>query len=144
MKKIILLVLSIFIFTTGTMAQESKWKVRFRMASFDPNDDSTTLAGSEDDDGQATYVDVDSDFVPEVDVTYMFNEHWGLEVIAAKTTHTIISVEGVLAGKKIGDVSLLPPTFTASGVISIVGAVINRSCTSKVASSIVTVVFKGL
>jgi len=113
MKKIILLVLSIFIFTMGTVAQESKWKVRFRMASVDPNDDSTTLAGTEDTDDQATYVDVDSDFVPEVDVTYMFNEHWGLEVIAATTTHSIIAVEGTLAGAKAGDISLLPPTFTA-------------------------------
>jgi len=113
MKNIILLALSIFIFTLGTVAQDSKWKVRFRMVSVDPTDSSTTLAGTEDTQGEATYVDVDSDFIPEVDVTYMFTKNWGLEVIAGTSNHSIIAVEGLLSGAKVGDIALLPPTFTA-------------------------------
>ncbi|PIE02167.1 MAG: hypothetical protein CSA81_08635 [Acidobacteria bacterium] len=107
MKKILFLILSISIFSFGTLAQDSKWKVRLRMVSVDPNDNSETIILTE-----GSYVDVQNDFIPEVDVTYMFTDNWGLEAIAGTSAHSIIAVEGFAAGQRTGEVSLLPPTFT--------------------------------
>lgn len=117
MKKF-LIVISLLAISIGAMAQDSKWKVRFRLTSVDPTDSSTTIAGSgrelsDGSFGPETYADVNSNITPELDITYSFTEHWALELILATTKHDLIGVDGIYAGADLGTAKLLPPTFTA-------------------------------
>ena len=101
-------VLAGFALVTATgPAMAGEWELRFRMVSVSPNDDSDEIGGT------GSTVDVDSDIVPEVDVTYMFNERWGLELIAATSSHNLRASGGTLAGANLGEVAVLPPTLTA-------------------------------
>ncbi len=59
-----------------------------------------------------TSVDVDSAWTLEVDLTYMFSEHVGLELIAATANHDLSTTGGVLGGADAGSVWVLPPTLT--------------------------------
>jgi outer membrane protein len=72
----------------------------------DPNDSSQQIGetGSE--------VAVDSATTLELDVTYMFSSHFGLEVIAATTKHDLAAAGGALNGANLGSVKVLPPTAT--------------------------------
>lgn len=84
-------------------AGDGPWKVRGRIIDVSPNESSDTIpvVGGE--------VAVDSATTIEVDVTYMFNESWGLEVIAARPSHDLSAADGT----DLGTAKLLPPTFTA-------------------------------
>lgn len=123
MKKIILAVVTILSFPAAAHAEAGDWLVRLRGIAVVPTDDSglislhaggtqTALAGSG--------VNVDSAIVPELDITYMFHKHWGIEAIAGIAKHDV-SLEGpgpALAGLgltdgfKIFDTWVLPPTVS--------------------------------
>ena len=54
---------------------------------------------------------MNDDTVPELDITYMINRHWGLELILGYSEHT---VKGVKNWNNLGDVAetkVLPPTL---------------------------------
>jgi outer membrane protein len=58
-------------------------------------------------------VKVNNSFMPEVDVTYMVADHWGLELIAATTKHSASGKTGTTGGiGKLASTWVLPPTLT--------------------------------
>ena len=57
-------------------------------------------------------VDVTSDTVPELDITYMWTPHWGTELILGTTQHTVDGNGSLAALGGIIDTDVLPPTLT--------------------------------
>jgi outer membrane protein len=58
-------------------------------------------------------VKVNNSVMPEVDVTYMVADHWGLELIAATTKHTASGKTGTTGSiGKLASTWVLPPTLT--------------------------------
>ena len=92
--------------TTLALAQDSDWIVRGRILSISPDDESTTILDT------GTGVTVDSATSLEVDLTYMFNESWGLEIVATYSSHDLETTGGALGGLDAGSVDVLPPTFS--------------------------------
>lgn len=94
------------------MAYEAgDWLVRGRIINVNPNDDSGNLyiggasTGSEG-------VEVDSDTVPELDITYMLTRNWGLELILGYSEHTVKAHKTWSALGDVIDTKVLPPTLT--------------------------------
>lgn len=75
--------------------------VRARVIGMLPDEsaDVTVLGGS---------VNVDNDWVPEIDFTYFVTDNIALELIAATTKHDVTHSSGL----GLGEVNLLPPTLT--------------------------------
>lgn len=111
------------LFTTEVNAEQGDWLIRLRGIAIVPDDSSgivsltgggtsTPLAGSG--------VGIDSTIVPELDITYMFHEHWGIEAIAGIAKHDValkgpgpaLTGLGLSDGFKIFDTWVLPPTVT--------------------------------
>lgn len=87
------------------------WLVRGRVIHVNPNDSSGTLALNGADTGLKG-VSVNSDTVPELDITYMLTPNWGVELILGYSEHT---VKGEKSWAVLGDVidsKVLPPTLT--------------------------------
>jgi len=99
---------------TGVSAaayEAGDWVVRGRIIHVDTNEDSSTIrVGGVSQPGSG--VDVTSDTVPELDITYMWTKHWGTELILGTTDH-VVDGNGTLAslGGIIG-ADVLPPTLT--------------------------------
>ncbi|MTI63009.1 OmpW family protein [Methylophaga sp.] len=98
--------------TLPAMAYEAgDWLVRGRVINVNPNDDSGNLyiggasTGSEG-------VEVDSDTVPELDITYMLTRNWGLELILGYSEHTVKAHKTWSALGDVIDTKVLPPTLT--------------------------------
>lgn len=91
-------------------AAQGDFLVRLRAINVDPSSSSgevftngSAIAGSG--------VTVDDDFQPELDLSYMVTDHWGLELILASSQHDVLG-EGTLAGLgKILDARTLPPSL---------------------------------
>ncbi len=101
----VLLPLPVFAYEAGD------WLVRGRVINVSPNDSSGTLSLNGVDQGTKG-VKVDSDTVPELDITYMLTPHWGVELILGYSEHT---VKGEKSWTTLGDVidtKVLPPTLT--------------------------------
>ncbi|MGH1421931.1 MAG: OmpW/AlkL family protein [Hyphomonas sp.] len=96
-------------------ADTNPWMVRGRVIAVMP-DESGDLSTS----GTALpgNVDIKNQYVPELDITYFFNENIAAELILAVTPHDVkatgVTVPGALTDATIdlGDVWLLPPTLT--------------------------------
>jgi outer membrane protein len=103
------------------MAYEAgDWLIRGRIINVNPNDDSGTL-DTENFNNLGKGVTVDSDTVPELDITYMITRNWGAELILGYSKHTVTlsgdaaaAVNGVVPGKSMNviDTKVLPPTLT--------------------------------
>lgn len=94
------------------MAYEAgDWLIRGRVINVNPNDSSGTLSLNGADTGFKG-VKVDSDTVPEMDITYMINRNWGVELILGYSEHTVSGEKnwGVLGD--VIDTKVLPPTLT--------------------------------
>jgi len=83
-------------------AAKGPWLVRGRALAVMPDESAsvTVLGGN---------LDIDTSIVPELDITYFFDEHWAAELILAVTPHDITHKP---TGIDIGNVWLLPPTIT--------------------------------
>ncbi len=83
-------------------AEQSPWLVRGRILAVLPDEDATVapIGGN---------LDIEDQFVPELDISYFFDEHWAAELILAVTPHEITHKP---TGLDIGEVWLLPPTLT--------------------------------
>lgn len=101
------------------MAYEAgDWLVRGRIINVNPNDDSGTLSTDLGNLGKG--VTVDSDTVPELDITYMITRNWGAELILGYSQHTVTlsgaaanAVGGSFSGSmNVIDTKVLPPTLT--------------------------------
>jgi len=81
---------------------KSPWLVRGRILAVLPDEDATVtpLGGN---------LEIEDQYVPELDITYFFDEHWAAELILAVTPHDITHTP---TGLDIGKVWLLPPTLT--------------------------------
>jgi len=96
---------------TPVMAYEAgDWLIRGRIINVNPNDDSGSLFIDGTDAGPG--VKVDSDTVPELDITYMIAPNWGMELILGYSEHTVTAEKGVAALGDVIDAKALPPTLT--------------------------------
>jgi outer membrane protein len=94
----------------GARAEQGDWLVRLRAIVVDPDDSSSTVR-SEGAPIAGSGVAVDDDTVPELDITYMLRDRWGLELILASSQHDV-SGTGSLAGVgKILEARTLPPSL---------------------------------
>ncbi|MDO7596825.1 MAG: OmpW family protein [Pseudomonadota bacterium] len=97
---------------TPAMAYEAgDWLVRGRIINVNPNDDSGTLTLNGVDSGLRG-VKVDSDTVPELDITYMVDRNWGIELILGYSEHTVTGEKGWAGLGDVIDTKVLPPTLT--------------------------------
>ena len=87
------------------------WLVRGRIINVNPNDSSGTLSLNGADTGLKG-VKVDSDTVPELDITYMLTPHWGVELILGYSEHTVKGEKTWAALGDVIDTKVLPPTLT--------------------------------
>ncbi len=94
------------------MAYEAgDWLVRGRIVNVNPNDDSGTLSINGVDQGTKG-VKVDSDTIPELDITYMVDRNWGVELILGYSKHTVSGEKSWSALGDVIDAKVLPPTLT--------------------------------
>lgn len=107
------------------MAEAGDWVVRARVVNINPDEDSNLTAftappgGGVRLDGELT---VDSNTIPELDISYYVTKNIALELILAlgskhdvklkKTTDTLSNTPGFL-NENLGEVNVLPPTLTA-------------------------------
>ena len=104
--------LCLLILSTSVSANDhDRWIVRLRAINIAPDDSSgdievngTSVAGSG--------VGVDEDIVPEIDITYMFTKHIGLELILATSNHNVTARGTLGALGKVINTDVLPPTLT--------------------------------
>lgn len=96
-------------------AEEGDWMVRGRVLGVLPDESGTLKVGGTTIPGD---VDIGDQYVPELDITYFFNDNFAVELILAVTPHDV-KATGVTVGPltdatiDLGDVWLLPPTLTA-------------------------------
>lgn len=95
------------VFADAQGNQDSPWVFRGTLAYVAPNDDSGPVLGN---DG----VTVDASFGLGLSFTYMLNQSWGIEVLAASPFTHDITGTGALAGLDIGDTKQLPPTLSVT------------------------------
>lgn len=121
MKRIFLSLIAVSFFSAN--AQEAKtdfnkdykkWEVRLRGIGVVPNESAKiSIIGGD--------VNISNTFVPELDFTYFFTEHFAAELILGTTKHNVKTVASDIsavggpttADVDLGSVWLLPPTLTA-------------------------------
>ncbi|PHS30701.1 MAG: hypothetical protein COA95_08325 [Methylophaga sp.] len=103
---------------TPVMAYEAgDWLIRGRILNVNPNDDSGNLYVTSANTSLGDGVTVDSDTIPELDITYMITPNWGVELILGYSEHDVDSQNPAktAAGVDLGQVinaKALPPTLT--------------------------------
>jgi outer membrane protein len=120
MKKTIATVLMAAAFAPAVaMAEQGDWVVRMRAAHINPNEDSNlrATAGGTTLTGELT---VDSNTIPELDISYYVTKNIALELIlAVGSRHDVKLTKSALNGvaapalnENLGEVNVLPPTLT--------------------------------
>jgi len=79
----------------------TKWLIRGRLIDVAPDESNGTVGGA------PAPLTADNSIVPELDITYFFNDNIAAELILAVSPHDV-----KLGGTVISDVLLLPPTLT--------------------------------
>lgn len=100
------------------MAYEAgDWLIRGRIININPQDSSSSLSTSGlGDIGKG--IGVNSDTIPELDITYMISRNWGVELILGYSEHTVRTHKaagatvGSLGSRDVIDTKVLPPTLT--------------------------------
>ncbi|PHR62543.1 MAG: hypothetical protein COA47_03870 [Robiginitomaculum sp.] len=80
------------------------WQVRFRAIIVQPDESSSTSIGG--------FTDHSTQIVPEMDISYFFNENISLELILAVIKHQGKTNNTAIGDLAVGGVWLLPPTLT--------------------------------
>jgi len=110
---------------TPVMAYEAgDWLVRGRIAHIAPKDDSGQLYTDVLSPGAYVGIEegvgVNSDTIPELDITYMITPHWGVELILGYSEHTVKAHKsadatarslGLTGSSDVIDTKVLPPTL---------------------------------
>ncbi len=101
---------------TPVMAYEAgDWLVRGRIVNVNPHDSSGTLWSTATGTLPNSGVGVNSDTIPELDITYMVNRNWGVELILGYSDHDV-TTNGTNATAlglgKVIEAKALPPTLT--------------------------------
>lgn len=100
---------AMFSAATPALAEAGDVLVRVRGILVAPNEKSGSVLPA----FPGERVSVNNSFMPEVDVTYMVADHWGLELIAATTKHSASGRTGTTGGiGKLVSTWVLPPTLT--------------------------------
>jgi outer membrane protein len=103
-------------------AEAGDWVVRLRAVNVSPNEDSELGKTVNKNVGAGTMSDgaelnVDSNTIPELDISYYFTKNIAAELILATGTRHDVSVKGdslgTVGNQGLGAVDLLPPTLTA-------------------------------
>lgn len=95
--------------------EDNPWMVRGRVIGVLPDESADLTVGGAALQGS---VDISDQYVPELDITYFFNDKLAVELILAVTPHEVdavnVTVPGALTNATVdlGDVWLLPPTLT--------------------------------
>jgi len=104
-------------FVLPAMADDNPWMVRGRVLGVLPDESANLTVGGGALPGD---VDMEDQFVPELDISYFFTDNIATELILAVTPHDVaatnVTVPGVLddATVGLGDVWLLPPSITSA------------------------------
>lgn len=102
----------------------SPWQFRLRGIVVTPDESADIEAIGGD-------ASISTAFVPELDISYFFDENWSLELILATTKHDVEAVGTLVGDIDLGHVWLLPPTltgqyhFTGGDFVPYVGAGLN-------------------
>jgi outer membrane protein len=107
MKKTLVCLVAMLLVSGMAFAQDSSWMLRVRGISIQPNESSDQIPST-----GGTEVGVDSAIVPEVDLTYQWNEKWGIELVAAIAEHDLQTEGGAASGVDTGSATLIPPTLS--------------------------------
>lgn len=122
MRTLLLTIVGVLLLSGSTFAQENspsseketsyKWQMRLRGVGVVPHNraDISTIGGQ---------IDVNSNFIPELDFTYFFTENFAAELILGTSKHSVGTVGSDLsaingpssADVDLGSVWLLPPTL---------------------------------
>ncbi|MDI1308359.1 MAG: outer membrane beta-barrel protein [Methylotenera sp.] len=121
-KSLLVLALAAAFAPALAQAEAGDWVVRIRAVDVSPNEDSKlgqTVAKNVAPGliNTGANLSVDSNVIPELDISYYFTKNIAAELILALGSRHDVSVtgagSGVLQNQKLGSVNLLPPTLTA-------------------------------
>jgi len=90
-------------FADGAQSAFKGFVLRGRGLAVLPDEDATTTVIGGD-------VDITNTVVPELDLSYFFNENFAIEAIAAITPHDVDATGTTLGKVDLGSVTLIPPT----------------------------------
>ncbi|MCT4629957.1 OmpW family outer membrane protein [Winogradskyella sp.] len=83
----------------------TKFQLRLRALAVVPNESADIEAIGGD-------VDIENDYIPELDLTYFFTKNIAVELILGTSQHDVKAIETAAGNIPLGDVRLLPPTLT--------------------------------
>ena len=113
MRKILLTVLSVLALNAVAQEKEEvkvndfkKWQVRLRGVGVVPTESATIGVIGGD-------VNISNSFIPELDFTYFFTEHFAAELILGTAKHDVKAINTIAGDIDLGSAWLLPPTLTA-------------------------------
>lgn len=89
----------------ASLADQGDWLIRGRLLNVSPNESATINPIGGD-------VDIDTSFVPELDISYFFTDRIAAELILGVTPHDVMAVGTAAGNVDLGEVTLLPPTLT--------------------------------
>ena len=121
MNKLLLAALCIAAATPVTaLAEAGDWVVRIRAAHISPNEDSelgkTVNKNIAPVMNPGAELDVKSNTIPELDISYYITKNIAAELVLALGTRHDVNIKGdtgnVIGDQKLGSVNLLPPTLT--------------------------------
>ncbi|WP_190809144.1 OmpW family protein [Flagellimonas sp. S3867] len=131
MKKLVICIMAVLLGASNwASAQEasdtngSPWQFRLRGIVVTPDESADIEAIGGD-------VSISSTVVPELDISYFFDENWSLELILATAKHDVEAIGTAAGDIDLGHVWLLPPTltgqyhFTGGDFIPYLGAGLN-------------------
>ncbi|MAK61201.1 MAG: hypothetical protein CMK09_09510 [Ponticaulis sp.] len=110
--KYVLFALATALVGTTAAAQDNPWQIRARALGVLPDESADLSVGTAPLGGD---VSIDDSLVPELDISYFFNENLSAELILGVTPHDVTATSVAAVGGAdvdIGDVWLLPPTLT--------------------------------
>jgi outer membrane protein len=90
---------------TAAIAQQGTWLVRAGVSVVDPKSDNLAL-------GPGTTLQVEAATRPTFDVTYLFRDHWGVEILASTFWKHELLVRSPTGTTRLGEVKHLPPTLS--------------------------------
>lgn len=99
-----------FFASSPAAAAQGDWLIRLRAVNVDPDSSSGTVSSN----GAAiadSGVTVDDDTQPELDITYMVADNWGVELILASSEHDVLGSGSIAGLGKILDSRTLPPAL---------------------------------
>jgi outer membrane protein len=91
--------------SAGALAEQGTWLVRGGVSVVDPKSDNLAL-------GPGTTLQIDEAIRPTFDVTYMFHDRWGVELLASTFWKHDLEVQSPTGTTRLGGIKHLPPTLS--------------------------------